>query len=275
MQGVQAVLGAELCLALRQAIVAKLDDPGYDVPQAAIEALAGLVGTDAALRQAIIAKLDDPDNDVRRAAIGALAGLVGTDAALAPRLLPCLGTVVESYEAWTRERIRRLLAETFAPLLVHDQALLAQVVGMLGAPAWQARQGAAWTLLAMPGGPPAHRLPTLYGLLQDTRGEEGWPARLTVSALLLNDRDTTLSQHAIAVAVAALDYATQPWYNLLQKGARVRQQAAQILGQLEPLYRNEAIFARLARVLHEDTNPAVRDAAYGALLRLAAAPEAE
>jgi hypothetical protein len=43
---------------------------------------------------------------------------------------------------------------------------------------------------------------------------------------------------------------------------------------LEPLYRDEAIFARLNRVLTEDASEEVRDAAYGALLRLAAAPEA-
>ena len=46
-----------------------------------------------------------------------------------------------------------------------------------------------------------------------------------------------------------------------------------ILGQLEPLYRDEAIFERLARVMLDDDDEQVRDAAYGALLRLAAAPE--
>lgn len=52
----------------------------------------------------------------------------------------------------------------------------------------------------------------------------------------------------------------------------MREQAARILGQLEPLYQDEKIFTRLARVLTEDTNAEVRDAAYGALWRLAAAP---
>jgi hypothetical protein len=57
-------------------------------------------------------------------------------------------------------------------------------------------------------------------------------------------------------------------------GPQVRGQAVRILGQLEPLYRDEAIFARLTRILTEDASEEVRDAAYGALLRLAAAPEA-
>jgi hypothetical protein len=52
-----------------------------------------------------------------------------------------------------------------------------------------------------------------------------------------------------------------------------RQFCRAILGQLEPLYRNDNIFARLACVLTEDTDATVRDTAYGALLRLAAAPE--
>ena len=83
-----------------------------------------------------------------------------------------------------------------------------------------------------------------------------------------------MSRRAIAVALEALDYATAPWYNMPRSGPQVRGQAARILGLLEPLYRDEAIFARLSRILIEDASEAVRDAAYGALLRLAAAPEA-
>ena len=75
------------------------------------------------------------------------------------------------------------------------------------------------------------------------------------------------------VALEALDYATQPWYHLPHASGRVRRQAATILGNLEPLYRDDAVFARLARVLDEDDDENVRDAAFGALVRLAAAPE--
>jgi hypothetical protein len=94
-----------------------------------------------------------------------------------------------------------------------------------------------------------------------------------VCEILLNDREYDLSQRAITLTLETLDYATQPWYGLPYEGARVRQDAARILGQLEPLYRDERIFSRLVRVLHEDADANVRDAAYAALLRLAAAPE--
>jgi HEAT repeat protein len=117
-------------------------------------------------------------------------------------------------------------------------------------------------------------VPTLRGLLDDMRGEESWLQRLQVAELLINDRDQTLSRRAIAVALEALDYATAPWYNMPRLGPQVRGQAARILGQLEPLYRDETIFARLTRILTEDESEEVRDAAYSALLRLAAAPEA-
>jgi len=117
-------------------------------------------------------------------------------------------------------------------------------------------------------------VPTLRGLLDDMRGEESWLQRLQVAELLINDRDQTLSRRAIAVALEALDYATEPWYNMPLSDPQVRGQAVRILGQLEPLYRDEAIIARLTRILTEDASTEVRDAAYGALLRLAAAPEA-
>jgi hypothetical protein len=243
---------------------------------AAVAALAPLVASDAAARQAVTAKLDDGDNEVRSAAVAALAPLVASDAAALDLLLPWLGFVAERYFARqdeTGETLRRLLADAYAPLLAADPALLARVAAMLDSIAWPARQGAAWALIAMPGGPPPELLPKLRGLLDDMRGEESWPNRLQVAELLINDRDRELSRRAIAVALEALDYATQPWYYLPQSGPEVRKQAATILGKLEPLYRDETIFARLTRVLDEDADENVRDAAYAALLRLAAAPE--
>jgi hypothetical protein len=73
--------------------------------------------------------------------------------------------------------------------------------------------------------------------------------------------------------VRTVDYATQPWYDLPNSGGRVRGHAARILGQLELLYRDDMVFERLARVLDEDADAEVRDATYGTLLRLVAAPE--
>jgi hypothetical protein len=147
------------------------------------------------------------------------------------------------------------------PERVPDPELLDQVTTMLTSPAWPVRQGAARTLIAMPGGPPPYVLPILRGLLDDMRGEESWPQRLQVAELLINDRDQTLSRRAIAVALKALDYTTELWYNMPSSGPSVRGQAARILGQLELLYRDEAIFARLTRILTEDASEDVRDAA--------------
>ena len=237
-----------------------------------------MVASDESVRQAILTKLEDPEWYVRHVAVRTLIPLVASDNGIKQRLLSWLG-VIDEEPTWsdigeTAQEIQRLLADTYAPLLATDPKLLDQVTTMLTSPAWPVRQGAARTLIAMPGGPPPHVLPTLRGLLDDMRGEESWPQRLQVAELLINDRDQTLSRRAIAVALEALDYATAPWYNMPLSGPQVRGQAARILGQLEPLYRDEAIFARLTRILTEDASEEVRDAAYGALLRLAAAPEA-
>jgi len=248
------------------------------VRQAAVSALTGVVASDESVRQAILAKLEDPEWYVRHVAVRALIQLVTSDHGIKQRLLSWLG-VIDEESRWSdiresAEETQRLLADTYAPLLATDPKLLDQVTTMLTSPAWPVRHGAARTLIAMPGGPPPHVLPTLRGLLDDMRGEESWPQRLQVAELLINDRDQTWSRRAIAVALEALDYATAPWYNMPRLGPQVRGQAARILGQLEPLYRDEAIFARLTRILTEDASEDVRDAAYGALLRLAAAPEA-
>jgi hypothetical protein len=255
-----------------------LEDPEGDVRQAAVRALRGVVASDEPIRQAILTKLADPVWSVRHVAVRTLIPLVASDNGIKQRLLSWLGVIdEESSRSGIRETAQdtqRLLAETYAPLLATDPKLLDQVMTMLTSPAWPVRQGAARTLIAMPDGPPPHVLPTLRGLLDDMRGEESWPQRLQVAELLINDRDQNLSRHAMDVALEALDYATSTWYNMPLLGQQVRGQAARILGQLEPLYRDEAIFARLTRILTEDTSKEVRDAAYGALLRLAAAPEA-
>jgi hypothetical protein len=46
-----------------------------------------------------------------------------------------------------------------------------------------------------------------------------------------------------------------------------------IFGGLDPLYQDKPLFDRLVRVLKEDEDGNVRDAAFNSLMRLAAAPE--
>jgi hypothetical protein len=143
---------------------------------------------------------------------------------------------------------------------------------MLNSPAWPLRLGSAQTLIAIPGGPPKYLLPKLHSLINDMRGEESWPRRLQVAALLINDRNRDVSQRTIQVTTEALDYATQSWYALSRSATAVRREASLILGQLEPLYHDQGLFDRLIKVLKEDNKESVRDSAYSALLQLAAIP---
>ena len=176
------------------------------------------MASDESVRQAILTKLEDPEWSVRHVAVRTLIPLVASDHGIKQRLLSWLG-VIDEERSWSdireiAQETQRLLADTYAPLLATDPKLLDQVTTMLTSPAWPVRQGAARTLIAMPGGPPPHVLPTLRGLLDDMRGEESWSQRLQVAELLINDRDQTLSRRTIAVALEALDYATEPWYNM-------------------------------------------------------------
>lgn len=141
---------------------------------------------------------------------------------------------------------------------------------MLNSPAWPVRETATWALIAMPGGPPTE---LVLKLLDDKREEESWSLRLKIAEILVNNHNIELDRRAVQVAIDALDYATAPWYGLPHEGSSIRSLAVQTLSRLEPIYQDETIFNRLCRVLDEDQEANVRDAAYGALLRLAAAPE--
>lgn len=59
MGALPAVIGAEACAPLRQSIMDKLTDKDHDVRQAAVEALTGVLSSDAAIRQALLAQLND------------------------------------------------------------------------------------------------------------------------------------------------------------------------------------------------------------------------
>jgi HEAT repeat protein len=260
----------------KAAITAKLDDAAWVVRRAAVMALASLMATDEPTKAAITAKLNDADWFVRRAAV--LALLPHLDKPTAFTLLPWLGTIADStYHTgsggFDHNEIRQQISTLLAQRVMPGNEFYEQLVAWLDVRAWPLRQGAAMTLIAMPGGPPHELLPRLRHLLEDRRGEESWPNRLTVAQLFINGEDASLSRQAIAVCLEALNYATQPWYDLPRSGVAVRKQAALILGQLDPIYRNRQIFDRLAQLMQEDKDAAVRDAAYGALMRLAAAPE--
>jgi hypothetical protein len=87
MGAVRVVLGAEQCIALRQAILTKLEDPEGDVRRAAVEALTGVVVSDERIRQAILIQLEAPEASVRQAAASALTGVVVSDERILYRTL--------------------------------------------------------------------------------------------------------------------------------------------------------------------------------------------
>ncbi|AGP40770.1 HEAT repeat domain-containing protein [Sorangium cellulosum] len=259
---------------IRQAIVHKLDDVEELVRCASIDVLRTSASTDAALRHKLLDKTNDPDFSVRCAAVRALAPLIGENPKIRRQLIPWL-SVVSEFGNDDAEHTRRVLADAYAPLIAQQPELAAGFTSMLGSPAWPARKGAAWTLIAAPGGPPQDALPILRRLLDDRRAEESWPERLDAAAILINDSDIDVYHAAITATVEALEYGAKPWYDAPRSAGNVRARAAEILSTLQPLYRNDDIFARLSRVLQNDDNESVRDAAYEALVRLAVSPEAE
>ena len=72
----------------------------------------------------------------------------------------------------------------------------------------------------------------------------------------------------IDLCLEALDYGTQTGEEL-SKSLKVRQQAALVLGKLEPLFFHERVYDKLLQVMERDQYLSVKDAAYGALVRLA------
>ncbi|WP_437568994.1 sister chromatid cohesion protein PDS5 [Sorangium sp. So ce542] len=259
---------------VQRLVLSRLDDAETTVRVAALQALSGALPHDSALHEQVLKRLDDASFNVRRTAADALAPLIARDPYTRRRLIEWLGLVHEFGDAGL-EQTRRRLAEGYADIIAEESSVFAQLVSMLRSPAWPERKGAAWALIAMPGGPPPEVLPALRGLLKDTRAEESWPARLRSAAMLINDRDPSVSQAAMAATVGALEYGTKPWHNLSRNAGDVRAQAAKVLGTLQPIYWNDVVFERLTRVLRDDADDEARDAAYHAILRLAVSPEAE
>jgi len=105
----------------------------------------------------------------------------------------------------------------------------------------------------------------LQGVFRFQDSPEAYPARLTAASYLINQNDT--SAEAIDLCLEALDYGTQPWEGV-DGSEEVRQQAALVLGKLEPVLFHERVYDKLLHVLRNDKDSYVRDAAYGTLVRL-------
>jgi HEAT repeat protein len=258
-----------------------LKDDDWSVRQAAVNALQPLVAEDAELRATFTKLLKDGNSDIRLSVAQTVILMVDKHPEQISHLLPWLACAGDHsshiliHETFLSskdfaEQIRRQLSEVLGPLLPDHPDLFEQVLAMLERPDWQARDGAARALAAIPGGPPAEIRPLLFRALDDQRGLESWPARLAAAAALINNLHH--AEAAIAIVLQALDYGTAPT-DFLQGAIWIRQEAALILSRLTPTWRNDAVFERLTQVMQEDKDGTVRDAAYQTLLVLAQAPE--
>jgi hypothetical protein len=283
---------------VRRVILERLGDEWSPVRQSALRALAGVVGTDAEVRRAVLEGLEDENDDVRSAAVRALESLFGelpevtrsiverltdrdfavrlaavevvagataelVDAALLDQLRPWL--MVDADHFSTR-KARSRLAALFGPRSPGDSSLRDWLLVMLGNPRWSARLGAALTLLNWPDGLSDDVLDRIFKSLEDRRGLEAYPAQLTAASFLINQ--DKYAKGAIDICLEALDYGTQTWEGPLND-MEVREQAALVLGKLEPVFYDERIYDKLVQVLEKDISLRVKDAAYGALVRLA------
>lgn len=243
----------------------------FEIRQQAVLTLSNLLG-EVDVRQTILLRLDDQEFPVRLRAVELVAQC--HDEALFESLRTKLWDWLnidddweECYEGMYQFRdVHAQLANRFGAKLPSDISLRDALLERLREPRWSARLGAALALLAWPGGPPDEIMTQVLAALEDRRGLEAYPAQLTAASYLINRNDT--AAEAIDLCLEALDYGTQPWEHLGRSRA-VRQQAALVLGKLEPVFYDARIYDKLLHVLRNDEAADVRDAAYGTLVRLA------
>ncbi|MEM7126726.1 MAG: HEAT repeat domain-containing protein [Chloroflexota bacterium] len=265
------------CPDISSTFIPLLHHNDWYVKVAAIRALAPIVDSDSNVRMVITTVANDGDKPrIRETALKVLLSCSSGLDAINQAIMWLGADYVEDEddrEPEPDEKLRIWLSEWLVPIIGEDLQLRSRMVSLLDSPSRFVRIGAVRTLASLPNGPPTEVIPKILGTLTDASGEESWPNRLASAQIFINSRAQELSQQSINVCIEALDYATQPWYHQPESGPEVRKQAALILGQIDPLYRDPAIFARLTRLMQEDKDAQVRDAAYSALMRLAAAPE--
>ena len=126
-------------------------------------------------------------------------------------------------------------------------------------------------LIHAPGDKSSDLLEKLRGLLHDARSEESWLMRVQLAGLVLNHKEMVVTRRALAVTREALGYGRMPWHGPL--GDEVRTQAANVLGKIEPTYRDSALIELIVDALKEERSDGTRDALYRALGQLVAAAE--
>jgi hypothetical protein len=173
---------------------------------------------------------------------------------------------VDRYTFPMAQAARVRLASLFGSRIPDEPSLRDELLSMLHDHRWSARLGAALALLHWPEGPPDEVLDHVLQALNNRSGLEAYPAQLTAASFLLNQND--YAKAALDLCLEALDYGIQTWEDLSNSGS-IRQQAALVLSKLEPVYWDERVNEKLLQVMENDAELEVRDAAYGALVRLA------
>jgi hypothetical protein len=293
----------ETDIEVRRAVVGMLGDEESSVCQSALIALSGAVGLDAEVRRIVWEKLGDQEAGVRAAAIIGLSNLQGVmpevttaiidlledqdlkvrlasvqaiingpdatlDRELVNRLLPWLAFDCDKrfLDQQRALRTREQLASLLGPRAAANSSLRDCLFDLLREPRWSARCGAILTLLKWPGGPPNDILNRIFEALEDRRALEAYPAQLTAASFLINRNDH--ARASIDFCLEALDYGTRS-LDYLSRSSEIREQAALVLGKLEPVFFEARIFNKLLGVVENDEDGNVRDAAYGTLVRLA------
>jgi HEAT repeat protein len=292
---------------IRQSVLKGLGDEDVSVRRAATKALSRYTGTDEEIRRGVMQGLNDQSGYVRSQSIKAIAGLFDTDATVRASIiyrfredeplvrLAGLEAILQAHsETWQQNgliqdlqawlsmnfvrfypytsptELKTRLAAAFGNLASDNPEIRDYLLDLLREPGWPARLGGVLAILSWPGGPPEDALDRVFDALEDRRGLESYPARLTAASFLINRNE--YEKEAVDLCLEALNYGTQPW-EYIEDSIEVRKQAALVLGKLEPLGQNPRAYDNLIQVLQNDESPEVRDAAYGALVRLAQARE--
>jgi len=123
LQALKPVITVDIHHSLYQEIKTCLDDPDYQVRQAAAQAMVGQVRQDKSLHKQIALLLSDPFGRVREAAVQAMAGQVGLDRSLREKLITCLSD--------SDYRVRQAAAKVLADEVRQDETLREEMISHL------------------------------------------------------------------------------------------------------------------------------------------------
>ncbi len=253
---------------LCKAVAQLLEDGNEDVRCAAIRALAPLLAEQPPLREAVTAMLGAQPTNVRGEAIASLSPLVSLPA-VRGQLMPALR--MDNRRVWRLGSWHplQLLVQAWGQWIADEPAQLTEVVEMLGSEDSRLRQSGAEILLAAGKDAVAQAVPQLLAAMNDHRGLDSWPARITAAELLINDLH--FSRQAIDTLLPALEYGAHPLV-IVPNAVEIRKSAALALGKLKAEEYRPEIARKLEELLETERNPQVLSALFNALHSLASAP---